>query len=269
MLTRKRSSNADSLIPILLKREPGEIPLGFSFPSSAFWDRDPSKRALMGYGIWILNNQTHAGRVARNVHARLEYRHADESFIVDPAGWFITDANQKFFCFTDTFHMEPGWMQNVAVAVRRGEQGSFETFAVKAKQDRLAPSVRLRFGKWQIRGLIDADNCRPIRIAATFSIDEHGNLVDLRSPIRAQTGAAPKGPHKATLERDRFIGSSRRTGRELCQDLTKAKYSLPSMRLKTIYRGDWVLWFDNKPEAVYKYFSAARKRFHQNISMPR
>ena len=267
MPSRKKKAKASPLMQILQGREPGNISLGYAWLGSAFFDHDPSRRALVGCGVPIIN--INANRIARNVRASLEYEHAEDRFNLDPACWFVADDNQHLFAFVDYIDLKPAGIQWILIAIVRGEGRKFDSYAAmvkKLEQNILDKAQLLQPGKWKVKGTIIADNCRPLRITVTFRIDETGNLVDLSSS-RSLTSSGPKGPHKGALERDRLIGASKKTGRKLCDYLTKVKCPLPSKKLRDIYKSDWVLWFDNNPEAVYKYFSAARKRFRQNISI--
>jgi hypothetical protein len=79
------------------------------------------------------------------------------------------------------------------------------------------------------------------------------------------TKAGPKGPRQKTISRCRLIGSCTDTGRDLCKYLNGCKVPLPSKKLQTIYRGDWVSWFNADPGSVYKQISADRKRFRKLV----
>jgi hypothetical protein len=139
----------------------------------------PGFRTMYFAGIKNVQNATNV--TANNVRARLAYKHADEvdAFVCDPATW-LTHWPEMAASFNSSVDLASSVMERLILA---GTSDNNETRAVAvegAAAVTVFPGKLLKFGDWQVDGIIESDNCNTIRISYGFHVDEVGTLSHLR-----------------------------------------------------------------------------------------
>jgi|WetSurSiteA1Bulk_404760.scaffolds.fasta_scaffold56687_1 hypothetical protein len=73
----------------------------------------------------------------------------------------------------------------------------------------------------------------------------------------------PKGSRPDVVKRRTYVMALYDRGikgRKACHELYKNKIELPTPKLQVKYRGNWLLWYEEKPDAVYRQLADDRKR---------